>query len=179
VLIGILACGVITVVLLVFMCARNARKLNTTAKHSMNSSVGNVRLIPKTVVFRSDHRRTLRSEDNDNFINPDVTLSRHDIMRSPQMTVLTAGNSNVGTYSAFRNTAHEVQHSSPAVLSVCDESVGVAPDVIVSPVVERAVPSYYHYESGIDEQTVAALGGMRRLSTNRGVPPLGDVIRRP
>jgi len=43
-----------------------------------------------------------------NFINPDVTLSRHDIMRSPQVTVLTAGGSNVGTYSAFRNTAHEV-----------------------------------------------------------------------
>jgi hypothetical protein len=64
--IGILACGVITLALLVFMCVRNARKLNRTAKQNlMTSFVGNVRLIPKTVVFRSDHRRALRAEDND------------------------------------------------------------------------------------------------------------------
>jgi hypothetical protein len=68
-------------------------------------------------------------------------------------------------------------------MSVCNESVDAAPvsvDVIdVSPEVERTVPTYYHYESGIDEQTAATLGGMRRLSMNRGVPPLGDNISRP
>lgn len=67
---------------------------------------------------------------------------------------------------------------------MCNESNDTGPvssvDVIdVSPVVEKTVPTYYHYESGIDEQTAANMGGMRRLSMNHGVPPLGDNIRRP
>jgi hypothetical protein len=47
-----------------------------------------------------------------NFINPDVTLSRHEVMRSPQIAAvsqsLLVGGTTIGTYSAFRNTAHEV-----------------------------------------------------------------------